>query len=70
MKRRTRKERPSSGGGRWDAGNDSGMPEASQYLFTFEIIRQYPTIRSFLIKQPLKKSFGDTFRELFGNARK
>jgi hypothetical protein len=42
----------------------------SQYVFTFELIRQYPTVRSFLVKQPLKRSFADTFSELLGGNKK
>jgi hypothetical protein len=42
----------------------------SQYIFTFELLRQYPNIRSYLIKQPLKKSFGDTISELLGSKKK
>jgi hypothetical protein len=47
-------------------------PEAvpSQYIFTFELIRHYPTTRSFIVKQPLKRSFKDTVSELFGGNKK
>lgn len=42
----------------------------SQYVFTFELIRHYPTIRSFMVKQPLKRSFKDSMQELFGGTKK
>jgi len=42
----------------------------TQYIFTFELIRQYPTVRSFIVKQPLKHSFKDTVSELFGGNKK
>jgi hypothetical protein len=44
--------------------------EMSTYIFTFELMKQYPTVRSFIIKQPLRKSFRDTFSELLGGAKK
>lgn len=42
----------------------------SQYFFTFELIKQYPTTRSFIIKAPMKRSFKDTVGELFGGNKK
>ncbi|MFN7991758.1 MAG: hypothetical protein U0R44_06405 [Candidatus Micrarchaeia archaeon] len=42
----------------------------SEYIFAFELLRQYPNLRSFIIKQPLKKSFKDTVGELFGGKKK
>jgi|WetSurMetagenome_2_1015567.scaffolds.fasta_scaffold80731_3 hypothetical protein len=42
----------------------------TQYIFTFELIRHYPTVRSFIVKQPLKRSFKDTMSELFGGNKK
>ncbi|VVC04266.1 Uncharacterised protein [Candidatus Bilamarchaeum dharawalense] len=42
----------------------------SDYVFSFELTRQYPTVRSYLLKQPLKKSFKETFLELFGTGKK
>lgn len=42
----------------------------STYIFTFELIRHYPTTRSFIVKQPLKRSFKDTVSELFGGNKK
>jgi hypothetical protein len=41
----------------------------SQYFFTFEVLKQYPTIRSYIIKQPLRRSFKDTISELLGGAK-
>jgi hypothetical protein len=54
------------------ASAETPAPEAtiSQYFFTFELIKQYPTTRSFIVKQPLKRSFKDTFGELFGGNKK
>lgn len=45
-------------------------PPITQYIFTFELIRQYPTVRSFIVKQPLKRSFRDAVSELFGGNKK
>ncbi|MFH1785354.1 MAG: hypothetical protein ABH842_02915 [Candidatus Micrarchaeota archaeon] len=39
----------------------------SDYIFNFELTRQYPTTRAYLLKKPLKKSFKDSFFELFGS---
>ena len=52
------------------APQEEQKKEMSQYFFTFELIRQYPTIRSFIVKGPLKRSFGDTISELFGGSKK
>jgi hypothetical protein len=51
---------------------EAPAPEAtiSTYFFTFELIKQYPTTRSFIVKMPLKRSFKDTFGELFGGNKK
>jgi len=75
MSRRSKRKK-----GRGDGAMPRGMgasaetpaPEAtiSQYFFTFELIKQYPTTRSFIVKQPLKRSFKDTFGELFGGNKK
>ncbi len=53
-----------------DAQENGPEAEPSQYFFTFEIIRHYPTTRSFIVKQPLKRSFKDTVSELFGGNKK
>ena len=42
----------------------------SQYIFTFEVIKQYPTVRSYIIKQPLRRSFKDAFSELLGGGQR
>ncbi|MCI0503925.1 hypothetical protein L0Y65_04400 [Candidatus Micrarchaeota archaeon] len=52
-----------------DAGREADAP-ITQYIFTFELIRQYPTVRSFIVKQPLKRSFKDTVDEFFGGNKK
>ncbi|MFH0737946.1 MAG: hypothetical protein V1827_04610 [Candidatus Micrarchaeota archaeon] len=50
---------------------DGGASEKmSQYFFTFEVVKQYPTVRSFIMKAPLKRSFGDSFMELVGGSKK
>ncbi|MFH1520933.1 MAG: hypothetical protein ABID61_04765 [Candidatus Micrarchaeota archaeon] len=38
----------------------------SDYVFAFELTKPYPTIRSYIIKQPLKKQVKDILFELFG----
>jgi hypothetical protein len=58
---------PSSGP---EAGNQKMGVEISQYIFAFELLKHYPTVRSFMIKQPMKRSFGDTVKELFGSTKK
>ncbi len=81
MSRRRGRARGGNGGREQRAGNggpEAGSrkhgateePQMSQYIFTFELIRQYPTVRSFLVKQPLKRSFSDTFSELLGGNKK
>ncbi len=45
---------------------DEGKRTAiKEYFFAFEIMKKYPYSRSYIIKAPLKKSFKDTFAELF-----
>lgn len=39
--------------------------EIKEYFFAFEVMRQYPPSRSYVLKAPLKKSFKDTLAELF-----
>ncbi|MDD5171831.1 MAG: hypothetical protein PHF60_02230 [Candidatus ainarchaeum sp.] len=41
----------------------------SQYFFTFEVLKQYPTVRSYIIKQPLRRSFKDTVAGLLGGSK-
>lgn len=41
----------------------------SQYYFTFEVVKQYPTVRSYILKQPLRRSFMDSVGELLGGQR-
>ena len=45
-------------------------PPMTEYIFAFEILRQYPTVRSFIIKAPLNKSFKDMVKDLFGSPKK
>lgn len=44
--------------------------EITEYYFSFELMKQYPHVRSFIVKQPLKRSLGDTFSELLGGSKK
>lgn len=39
--------------------------EIKECFFAFEVVKQYPYSRSYIIKAPLKKSFKDTVSELF-----
>ncbi len=59
-------------GGRAPPGKGAGVKDGgiSQYVFTFELIKQYPTVRAFIVKQPLKRSFNDTLAEFFGSNKK
>ncbi len=41
----------------------------SEYIFTFELLRHYPTVRSFIIKQPLKHSMRDSILELLAGKK-
>lgn len=41
----------------------------SDYIFAFELTRPYPTVRSYLLKQPLKKPVKDILFELFGTGK-
>jgi hypothetical protein len=44
--------------------------QMSEYYFNFELVKQYPHVRSFIIKQPLKRSLGDMLTELLGGSKK
>lgn len=41
----------------------------SDYVFSFELIKQYPSLRSYIIKRQLKKSLNDSILELFTNMK-
>ena len=44
--------------------------EMQEYVYSFEIIRHYPSTRSFIMKAPLKSSIKGTFVDLlFGKKR-
>jgi hypothetical protein len=45
--------------------NGADEIEIQGYFFAFEILRQYPYTRSYIMKAPLKKSLKDTISELF-----
>jgi hypothetical protein len=61
---------PQAQGGMQGADSTGEGSQPTQYIFTFELIRHYPTVRSFLVKQRLKRSFGDTVSEFFGGNKK
>lgn len=44
---------------------DGHAEPIKEYFFAFEILKQYPYTRSYIIKAPMKKSFKDTISELF-----
>lgn len=44
--------------------------QMSEYYFSFDLIKKYPHVRSFIVKQPLKRSLGDTLTELLGGSKK
>ncbi len=53
------------------AGAESAQQaEMSQYVFSFELLRQYPNVRSYIIKQQLNKSFKDQLGELLGGKKR
>ncbi len=52
------------------AAGDGHQDEMSQYIFTFELLRQYPNVRTYIIKQQLQKSFKDQFAELLGGKKR
>ena len=41
-----------------------------EYIYSFELSRPFPNVRSFIFKKSLSKSMADTFMELFGTAKK
>ncbi len=43
---------------------------AREYIYSFELSRQFPNVRSFIFKKSLSKSMMDTFMELFGTTKK
>ncbi len=47
-----------------------GEQQVSQYIFAFEMLRQYPNVRAYIIKQPLQKSFKDQIGELLGGKKR
>jgi len=72
MKRRKGKqERPARArtGAQADDPSASEAPGPTEYFYSFELARPYPSVRSFIFKKQLKKSMKDTVSDLFG-ARK
>jgi hypothetical protein len=55
---------------------DAGAPAAGvrenrpDYIYVFEILHQYPSIRSFISKRPLKRSFMDSIMEMLVGTEK
>jgi hypothetical protein len=45
-------------------------PPAREYIYSFELSRPFPNVRTFIFKKPLSKSMADTFKELFGTSKK
>ena len=41
-----------------------------EYIYSFELSRPFPNVRSFIFKKSLSKSMADTFMELFGAPKK
>jgi hypothetical protein len=41
-----------------------------EYIYSFELMRQFSSVRSFIFKKQLTKSMADTFMELFGSSKK
>jgi|GEM_PF-4632747 len=41
-----------------------------EYIYSFELSRPFPNVRSFIFKKSLSKSMMDTFTELFGTSKK
>lgn len=52
------------------AAEGGHQAEMSQYIFTFELLRQYPNVRTYMLKQPLQKSFKDQVSELLGGKKR
>ncbi len=52
------------------AQTGGNQTEMSQYIFTFELLRQYPNVRTYMLKQPLQKSFKDQVSELLGGKKR
>jgi len=40
------------------------------YIYAFEILHQYPTVRTFIVRGPLKRSFMDTVTEFLVGPQK
>ncbi|MBU0591049.1 hypothetical protein KKF81_04265 [Candidatus Micrarchaeota archaeon] len=52
-------------------GQNGNKHPTIQYIFTFEMVRNYPTKRGFILKKPLKRPIKDVVFELFnGGARR
>jgi hypothetical protein len=37
----------------------------AEHVFTFELVRHYPYVRSYILKKPLKRPVTDVISELF-----
>jgi len=49
---------------------EGGREKKPDYIYTFEIVHQYPSIRSFISKRPLKRSFMDGIMEMLVGTEK
>jgi hypothetical protein len=43
--------------------------DVAEYIYTFELLRHYPSTRSFIFKKPLKTSMGAAVMDLFFGAK-
>ncbi len=41
-----------------------------EYIYSFELMRPFSSVRAFIFKKQLSKSMVDTFMELFGSPRR
>lgn len=65
-----RPKKGTAGAGSTAAAEGGHQAEMSQYIFTFELLRQYPNVRTYMLKQPLQKSFKDQVSELLGGKKR
>lgn len=58
-----------SQGAQQEKAPEGSEPKAG-YIYAFEVVHQYPSQRSFIIKRPLKRSFMDSLNDLFDGSKK
>jgi hypothetical protein len=44
--------------------------DTADVVYSFEFMRTYPAVRTFIFKKPFRKSMKESFMELFGGAKK